>query len=210
MKKIDALLVGLAVALVLFLNTYFNATSGVAINKEGKEVEDKFYLAGPDPYYNMRLVKVTLETGKFPYIGGVNGEKDPLLNYPLGGSGKRPPLFMMMAIGLSRIFNIFMNDVDAVGYSMQIIPAIFGALLVIPVYFIATMLFNRKAGIIASFIVALIPIHLSSGHGSAYSLFDHDSFVLLLTSFTMMFLVMSLKEKNEKNFHLIDYIFCQR
>ncbi len=198
MKKIDALLAGLAVALVLFLNTYFNATSGVAINKEGKEVEDKFYLAGPDPYYNMRLVKVTLETGKFPYIGGVNGEKDPLLNYPLGGSGKRPPLFMMMAIGLSRIFNIFMNDVDAVGYSMQIIPAIFGALLVIPVYFIATMLFNRKAGIIASFIVALIPIHLSSGHGSAYSLFDHDSFVLLLTSFTMMFLVMSLKEKNEK------------
>ncbi|RLF33989.1 MAG: hypothetical protein DRM98_01380, partial [Thermoplasmata archaeon] len=41
-----------------------------------------------------------------------------------------------------------------------------------------------------------IPIHIGSGHGSAYSLFDHDSFNLLMFFTTYLFLVMSLREKN--------------
>ena len=48
--------------LTLFLNTYFNLTSEIAINPEG-EGFNKFYLSGPDPYYNLRLVKETYETG---------------------------------------------------------------------------------------------------------------------------------------------------
>jgi len=44
--------------LVIFLNSYFNITSEVAINPEG-EGFNKFYLSGPDPYYNLRLVKET-------------------------------------------------------------------------------------------------------------------------------------------------------
>jgi len=198
MRKTDALLVGAAFLMVLFLNTYFNATSGVAINEGATELEDKFYLAGPDPYYNMRLVQKTVETGHYPYIGGKYGELDPLLNYPLGGSGGRPPLFNMLAIGTGKFLSLFMDETDALGYAMQFLPALYGALLVIPVYFIASMLFNRKAGIIAAWIIPLIPIHLASGHGSAYSLFDHDSFILLLTSLTLMFLMMSLREKNVK------------
>ncbi len=198
MRKTDALLVGAAFLMVLFLNTYFNVTSGVAINKGATELEDKFYLAGPDPYYNMRLVQKTVETGRYPYIGGKYGGLDPLLNYPLGGSGGRPPLFNMLAVGTGKFLSLFMDETDAFGYAMQFLPALYGALLVIPVYFIATMLFNRKAGIIAAWIVPLIPIHLASGHGSAYSLFDHDSFILLLTSLTLMFLMMSLREKNTK------------
>ncbi|HEC76623.1 MAG TPA: hypothetical protein ENI33_05150 [Thermoplasmatales archaeon] len=198
MKKIDALFIGSALLMVLFLNTFFNFTSGTAINEEGSELEDKFYLAGPDPYYNMRLIEKTVETGKYPYMGGKYGGLDPLLNYPLGGSGGRPPLFNMLAIGLGKFMSIFMDGTDALGYAMQFLPAFYGALLVIPVYFIAKMLFNRKVGIIASWLIPLIPIHLASGHGSSYSLFDHDSFILLLTSLTLMFLMMSLREKNEK------------
>ena len=196
MKKVDAILVGIAFLMVLFLNTYFNLTSNVAINEEAKELEDKFYLAGPDPYYNMRLLTKTLETGRFPYMGGKHGGLDPLLNYPLEGSGGRPPLFTMVTIGVGKFLSIFMPETDAMGYAMQILPAIYGALLVVPVYFIGRMIFNRKAGIIAAFIVALIPIHLSSGHGSAYSLYDHDSFILLLVTTSIMFLMMSLREKN--------------
>ncbi len=198
MKKIDALLIGAAILMVLFLNTYFNLTSGVAINKEGKELEDKFYLAGPDPYYNMRLVQTTINTGKYPFMGGEHGGLDPLLNYPLGGTGGRPPLFNMLAIGLGSFLSIFMGEVDGLGYAMQFLPALYGALLAIPVYYMATMLFGRKTGIIAAWIIPLIPIHLSSGHGSAFSLFDHDSFILLLTASTLAFLMMSLREKNVK------------
>jgi len=55
--------------LVLLLNSYFNATSGVSIN-DGGEGLDKFYLSGPDPYYNMRLVDETLygeNAGYYPF-----------------------------------------------------------------------------------------------------------------------------------------------
>ena len=177
--------------LVLFLNTYFNLTSEVSINPEG-EGFDKFYLSGPDPYYNMRLIEGTYETGRYPYYV----ENDPLLNYPLGARGGRAPLFNMMAIGFSRFLTPFMNEVDAIGYSMQFIPALFGALLIFPVYFIGKELFNKKAGLIGAMFIAIIPIHLGSGHGSAYALFDHDSFNLLLFFLTFLFLIKSIKEND--------------
>jgi len=180
--------------LVLLLNSYFNAASGISINDDGEGL-DKFYLSGPDPYYNMRLVDETLHgenAGHYPFYSG----DDPLLNYPLEKSGGRPPLFNMMAIGFSRVLVPFMDEVDAVGYSMQFIPALFGALLIFPVYFIGKTLFNKKAGLIGALFIALIPLHLGSGHGSAYSLFDHDSFNLLLYFLTFMFLVKSIKEKD--------------
>lgn len=177
--------------LVLFFNTYYNLTSGVAINPEGEGFE-KFYLSGPDPYYNMRLVEGTYKTGIYPYYY----EPDPLLNYPLGVGGGRAPLLNMMALGFSRFLAPFMNEIDAIGYSMQFIPALFGALLVFVVYFIGKELFNKKVGLVAAMLIALIPAHLSSGHGSAYSLFDHDSLNLLLFSLTFLFLIKSIKEEN--------------
>jgi len=180
--------------LVLFLNSYFNVASEISINTEGKGL-DKFYLSGPDPYYNMRLVDETLygeKKGYYPYYS----ENDPLLNYPIGQSGVRPPLLNMFAIGFSRILTPFMNEIDAVGYSMQFVPALFGALLVFPVFFIGETLFGRKAGLVAAFLVALIPIHIGSGHGSAYSLFDHDSLNLLLFFFAFLFLIKGVKDRD--------------
>ncbi len=180
--------------LVLLLNSYFNAASGISINDDGEGL-DKFYLSGPDPYYNMRIVDETLHgenAGHYPFYS----EEDPILKYPLGRTGSRAPLFNMMAIGFSRLLTPFMDEVDAVGYSMQFVPALFGALLIFPVYFIGKTLFNKKAGLIGALFIALIPIHLGSGHGSAYSLFDHDSFNLLLYSLTFMFLIKSIKEKD--------------
>jgi len=177
--------------LILFLNSYYAIDTEIAINPEG-EGFDKFYYSGPDPYYNVRLVEETYETGRYPFYS----EDDPLLNYPLGRSGARAPLFNMMSIGFSRLLTPFMNEIDAIGYSMQFIPALFGALIIIPVYFIGKEIFNKKAGLIGALFVALIPIHLGSGHGSAFSLFDHDSFNLLLYFITFYFLIKSIKEKN--------------
>ncbi len=177
--------------MVLFLNSYFNVASEVSINPEG-EGFNKFYLSGPDPYYNLRLVKETYETGKYPFFY----EPDPLLNYPLGSAGGRAPLFNMMALGFSRVLSPFIDEIEAVGYAMQFVPALFGALLVFVVYFIGKELFNKKAGLFGAFFIAIIPIHLGSGHGSAYGLFDHDSFNLLLFFLTFLFLIKAIKEKD--------------
>jgi dolichyl-diphosphooligosaccharide--protein glycosyltransferase len=146
----------------------------------------------------MRLVNQTLETGQYPYYS----ESDPLLNYPFGRSGDRAPLFNMMAISFSRFLAPFMPEVDAVGYAMQFVPALFGALLVFPVYFIGKTIYSKKAGLLAALFIAIIPIHLGSGHGSAYSLFDHDSFNLLLFTLTFLFLIKSIKEKDQTRFVL--------
>ncbi|MEM4257800.1 MAG: STT3 domain-containing protein [Candidatus Thermoplasmatota archaeon] len=181
--------------LVLLMNTYFNFISDVNLNPEGTTLDEKFYLSGPDPYYNMRLVEETVQTGRYPYYS----ENDPLLNYPIGRSGGRAPLLNMLAIGFSNLLTPFMSQSDALGYSMQFVPALFGALLIIPIYYIGKTLFGRKEGIIAALLIAIIPIHIASGHGSAYGLFDHDSLNLLLFFLTFMFLVKSITEKDRIN-----------
>ena len=181
--------------MVLFLNSYFNIVSNVGINPEGTSVSEKFYLSGPDPYYNMRLVNQTLETGRYPFY--VSGQEDPLLNYPLGrDGGGRAPLLNMAAIGFSGLLLPFMSQTDAIGYSMQFVPALFGALIIFPVYFIGKTLFGKKEGLIAAMFIAIIPIHIGSGHGSAFTLFDHDSLNLLLFFLTFLFLIKSIKEKD--------------
>ncbi len=197
-KKWALPLVVVAFVLVLFFNTYFNATSGIAVNEDATSMTEKFYLSGPDPYYNARLIDKTLESGEYAYLGGEYGTEDPLLNYPLGRSGGRPPLFNMLTIGTGKLLSPLMGDTDAVGYMMQFLPALYGALLVFPVYVIGRRLFGWKAGLTGALMVALIPVHLGSGHGSAYSLYDHDSFVLLLTTTTMMFLTLGLTEKHDR------------
>jgi len=181
--------------LVLFLNSYFNFTSGTPFNPDGETIGTRFFLSGPDPYYNMRLCTETMESGYYRFVT----EEDMLLNYPVGHYGSaRPPLFNMVAIFSTKVLENFMPTVDALGMSMLFLPAIYGALLVLPVYGIGATLFNRKTGLLAAFFVALIPIHLGSGHGSSLSLFDHDSFILLLATCVFFFMIKSLKEKDTK------------
>ncbi len=178
--------------MVFFLNSYFNIISNVSINPNGTNLTDTYYLSGPDPYYNMRLLETTVQTGRFPYYSF----NDPLLSYPLGTSGGRPPLLVMSAIGFSTLLTPFMSEADALGYAMQLVPALFGAFLIFPVYLIGKSLFGKKTGLVSAFLIALIPIHISSGHGSAYALFDHDSFNLLLFFLTFLFFIKSIKEKD--------------
>ena len=178
--------------LVLFMNSYFNIVSNVNMNPSGTTLSDTFYLSGPDPYYNMRLVQTTDKTGVFPYYS----QNDPLLAYPIGRSGGRAPLMVMSAIAMGKFLVPFMSEANALGYSMEFFAALCGALLVFPVYFIGKILFGKKEGLIAALLIALIPIHISSGHGTAYGLFDHDAFNLLLYFLTFLFLIKSIKEKD--------------
>ena len=184
------------ILLVFFLTSYFNYTSGIAINPEGKTLPEKYYLSGPDPYYNMRIVEKQYYTGHYPYWH--SNEPDPLLNYPLSKLNSRPPLFNSLFTITAKFFSLFMSDINAIGLSMQFLNPLYGALLVIPVYLIGALLFNKKVGILSALFVAFIPIHLGSGHGAAYSLADHDSFILLIATSMYFFILKSLKEEDNK------------
>jgi len=181
--------------LVLFMNSYFNYTYGISYDSTGQSIGTRFLLSGPDPYYNMRLCQETLATGHYPFV--TSG--DPLLNYPVSHlSSARPPLFNMVAVGSTKLLEPFLGTMDALGWSMLLLPAIYGALLVFPVYGIGKELIHKKAGIIAALFIALIPISIGAGHGSAFSLFDHDSFVLLLVTCAIYFLIKSFKIIDQK------------
>lgn len=179
---------------VLLLNSYFIIASQDAFNPDGEGFE-KYYLSGPDPYYNMRLIDQTMygtNAGHYPFYS----QKDPMLNYPDGSTGTRAPLLNMMAISFAHLLMPFVDEVDALGISMQFVPALFGALLIFPVYAIGATLFGRKQGLLAALFIAIIPIHLGSGHGSAFTLFDHDSFNLFLYFMTFFFFIKSMKEND--------------
>jgi len=185
--------------LVLFFNSYFNYTSGMAFNPTGETLGTRFFLSGPDPYYNMRLSEITMETGSYPFVALSDG--DPLLNYPVGVfAGARPPLFNMLTVASANIVGEVtgMESIDALGWCMLFLPAIYGALLVFPVYGIGKELFNKKAGLIAAFFLPLIPLHVGSGHGSSFSLFDHDSFLILLFTCLFLFMVKAFKSEDRK------------
>lgn len=194
--------------LVLFLNSFFNYTSGTVYNLDGETLGEKYFLSGPDPYYNMRLVEETVKRGYYPFTTPhATGGDDPLLNYPVGQRGARPPLFNMIAVGSALVLQNFMSTVDALGWSMLFLPAIYGALLIFPIYGIARTLFNRKVGLIAALLVAITPIHIGGSHGSILSLFDHDSFLLLLFTCIFYFMIKSLKEP-DKSKSLIYSVFA--
>lgn len=180
--------------IVLLLAVYFNITSGETTNPNGEDWQETYYLSGPDPYYNMRSITLTMESGHYPW-----GDLDPLLNYPVGHVGSaRPPLMNMLAIGFSRLLSPFMPESDAIGYSTQFLPSLFGALLIFPVYFIGKVLFDKKTGLVAAMLVAFIPIHISSGHGASFTLFDHDAFNLLMFAMIYCFYIYGIKSKNPR------------
>ncbi|HIH98228.1 MAG TPA: phospholipid carrier-dependent glycosyltransferase [Thermoplasmata archaeon] len=198
------LLTGLAllgiVLLIIFFTAYFSFTSGAATNPEGETLGEKFYFSGPDPYYHGRIIQEIAETGRHPYWLRTEEGRDPLLSYPLRMINPRPPLFDWSIAGFSKLLlPIAGNEIDAIGYAMQFTPCIWGALLVIPVYLISVELFrDRRIGLLAALLVALIPIHLVSGHGSAYALTDHDSFVLFLSALAFCFFLKALKSLKSK------------
>jgi len=193
-KTVIYMLLLSAFILCLFLNSYFNYTYGECTNPEGTTVASKYYYLGPDPYYNIRTITETLRNnGTYVYTT----EVDPLLNYPLGTNGARPPLFNMIAIFSATIIEQFgVPEIDAIGLATQFLPAIYGALLIFPTYLIGKELFGEKVGIISAILIPLIPVHLGSGHGSAFALFDHDSFILLITTIMFFFIIKTLKEQD--------------
>jgi dolichyl-diphosphooligosaccharide--protein glycosyltransferase len=204
MKGKESLWVGLTLIgiglLIGFLTVYFNFTSSIAINQEGESLAQKFYFSGPDPYHHGRNIERIVETGHHPYWLRTKEGRDPLLNYPLRLINPRPPLFDWSIAGIANLLTpIIGNKVDAVGYAMQFSACLWGALLVIPVYFIAVELFkDRRIGLLASLLVALIPLHLTSGHGCAYALADHDSFVLFFNVIAFYFFLKMLKSIKAK------------
>ncbi len=154
--------------------------------------EDDFILSGNDPYYHKRVVDYVQEEHH-------HLTRDPLLSYPSGNINPRPPLFdWSIAIFGLVLAPLFGGDVyTSTWLVIEFSPAFWGALTIIPVYFIGREMFGRKEGMICAFLIATLPSHVER---SPLGFSDHDAIVLFLVTTGFYFFVKglnSLKDREE-------------
>lgn len=88
------------------------------------------------------------------------------------------------------ILEPFVGETDAVWWSMLGLPAVYGALTIIPIAFIARDHFGNGAAVLAAWLIAFMPAHLTH---STWGLADHDSYVMLFISLGFMYWLRAVK-----------------
>jgi oligosaccharyl transferase (archaeosortase A-associated) len=148
-------------------------------------VGDSVFFDGNDPWYHMMLAKSTVLNLQRPWF-------DPLTFFPEGAPIHFGP-FMSWAIAiLSYIAGLgspSMHTVEVVG---AIFPAVLGALLVFPVYFIGRELGGRTAGFLGAVMIAVLPGQLLSR--SVIGFTDHHVAEVLLSTTAMLFFILAIRE----------------
>nr|AIE93485.1 Oligosaccharyl transferase STT3 subunit family protein (STT3) [uncultured marine group II/III euryarchaeote AD1000_37_E08] len=140
---------------------------------------------GSDPWYMKRVVDyIIAERSHFIF--------DHDRAYPMGAINPRPPLFSwslaLGGLGLSWLLE--MPAEEAVWWSVAAFPAIFGALLVLPLSEMARRIHSNSAGILTAWLIALMPGHISH---STFGLADHDAFALLFLSMAFYYWVRAIE-----------------
>ena len=175
-----AVMVTLAFLIALIVRTAWNVIP--AMNANGTGLWDM--TGGSDPWYMKRVVDYVI------------AERSHLIfdhdrAYPSGGINPRPPLFSWsLALGglaLSWILEIPADQ--AVWWSMSALPAVYGALIVLPIAGIASRAHSRRAGIIAAWLIALMPGHMGR---STFAMSDHDSFAMLFLAIAFYYWIRAI------------------
>ena len=185
MEKNEALIL-----FALFFATILMSSAFVfddVYHPEGDTIGTRFTLYGPDPYYNLRLAEELYDNGN--YIRG----QDYLLNYPDDSFGSRPPLYTYITVTISKILTPIMGKIDAIGWSMLMLPVIYGSLIVFPLYYLGKEMFHKKVGLIAACLFPLVPMMVAGAHGTMLGLYDHDSLLFLLFTCIFYFYVKTIK-----------------
>ena len=167
--------------LALFVRSYFafetSADNGYIVS------------GGSDSYYWRHLIDYSVDTGKQLFW-------DPLTAYPDGIRNPRPPLYSMsVAVPGVLAQELFGSLDDSVGFMFVWSTAFWGALTVVPVYFLGKETFGKRAGLVAAFFLALMPSHVQR---SVLSNADHDAIILFFIVLTFYFLLRAVKTQHQQ------------
>lgn len=185
-KPSATVIYGVALALIfgfaLFLRTYFpyhNVFTGTWVRFQYE-----------DAYYHMRLIENL--SHHFPHRIFF----DPFTFYPHGETVYFAPFFdylvgfFIWVIGLGHPSTHVIETVGAY------FPAIMGALVTFPVYFIGKELFNRKVGLIAAALVVILPGQFLLR--SLLGFTDHHVAETFFSTLVILFLILAVKRAKEK------------
>jgi dolichyl-diphosphooligosaccharide--protein glycosyltransferase len=181
-KPITALLLALLFGLALFprVYLYYDYVFG----------SEQVRFTEVDAYYHMRLVDNMLH--HFPQ----RITFDPYTSAPHGNTVGWPPFFDWLVGGSAWLFGLGSPSEHLLDVVAAYIPAILGALIVIPVYFLGRVLFNHWAGLLSAGVIAVLP-----GDFMARSTIgnpDHHAAEILFTTIALLFLILALKSAKSR------------
>ncbi len=150
-----------------------------------------------DGVYQMRIVEWIIHN--YPHFLWF----DVYTLYPTGISQPWAPFFTFSLATIIWIAGLGSPSQDLIYTIGAYYPAILGALVVFPTYFIAKNAFDdRRIGILSAFIIAVLPGQFLSR--SLLGFTDHHVAETLLSTVTMLFLVLSVKAARKHVFTFVD------
>ncbi|MCX9025506.1 MAG: oligosaccharyl transferase, archaeosortase A system-associated [Candidatus Methanoperedens sp.] len=147
--------------------------------------------ASDDAVFHMRLVENTLYN--FPH----QLVYDAFTVYPYGSRIYWGPLFSQLIAFPSLVAGMGSYNMQTVNTIGAFFPSILGALLVFPVYFIGKHILNRSAGLLAAFMITVLPGQFFSRSTLGFT--DNHVAEVLFSTATIVFFILALKTGREKD-----------
>jgi len=171
---------------LLVLTVVGGFAARTALNADAATTDDGDYvLSGNDPYYHLHAVEHIRDTGETLKF-------DPMLDYPAGSVNVNPPLWeWSVAVGAELTEPFVESAEDATYMSALGSPAVWGVLAVLPAFLIGRMFGGTWGGLLAGFLIATSPEHMSR---SSLGFADHDAIVLFFVTFGFYFILRAVRE----------------
>jgi len=143
-----------------------------------------------DPWYHMRVIENLVQhfPDRMPF--------DPYGFYPSGLKVATAPFFDWLAGFFIWVFGAGSPSKGLIETLGAYFPVILGALVTIPVFLIGKELFNKKVGILAAALVAILPGFFLQR--SLLGFTDHHVAETLFSTLTALFLILAVKNSNQK------------
>lgn len=148
---------------------------------------------GFDDFYHMRLILYTVSN--FPHSLNF----DSYINYPYGFEVGWPPFFDLLGALLAKVLGGGQPDLHTIEFAGALLPVLLGVLTIIPLYIASAAVLDRKTGLLAAFIFAVLPAHISI---SRFGLVDHHVAEALLTTAAYALFILALKSAREGSISL--------
>ncbi|MEA1959307.1 MAG: STT3 domain-containing protein, partial [Chloroflexota bacterium] len=144
---------------------------------------------GNDPWFHMRLVENLVS--HFPQQISF----DSYTYYPYGQELFFAPFFDWLLALIVWVVGLGHPSIELIEKIGAYFPAILGALVTIPVYFIGKELFNRNMGLIAAGLLAIAPGEFL--FRSLLGFTDHHVAEVLFSTTAILFLILAIKRARE-------------
>jgi oligosaccharyl transferase (archaeosortase A-associated) len=152
--------------------------------------------ASDDAIFHMRLVENTLHN--FPH----RIFYDAFTQYPTATTIHWGPLQDQLIATLSLIAGMGSYSMQTVNTIGAFFPAICGALVVFPVYFIGKHIYNRSAGLLAAFMIAILPGGFFSRSTLGFT--THHAAEVIFSTATLFLFILAIKTGRQKNIKFSD------